>query len=158
MVLLAPPASDTHPSEDQLGFFGFTPEGALVVTIPQDSVEESKTVLLPVGYPDLRFPDNPAREGGERTQVRASLAAIRLLRTLQGEGREATREEQEILARYIGWGSFPGIHGRPSPAGRIRGRVEVAPHPGGVARRAGQHAEREPLDRAIRCFNRASIS
>lgn len=109
MVLLAPAATDTHPSEDQLGFFGFTPEGALVVTVPQDSGDEPKKVVLPVGYPDFRFPETPTPEGGERTQVRSNLAAIRLLRVLQAETREPTREEQEILARYIGWGPFPGI-------------------------------------------------
>ncbi|HEX8691440.1 MAG TPA: hypothetical protein VF746_03270 [Longimicrobium sp.] len=111
MASLAPadPTADTHPSEDQLGFFGFTPEGSLVITVPEDAGEGTKTVVVPVGFPDFRFPETPAPEGGPRARVRANLAAVRLLHVLRDEAREPTREEQEVLARYIGWGPFPGV-------------------------------------------------
>lgn len=109
MTSLAAHDAQTHPSEDQLGFFGFTPDGSLVVTGPQDSGPGQGTVVIPVGFPDFRFGDHAPREGGPRTQVRANIAAVRLLRQVQAEGRTATEEEQALLARYIGWGPFPGV-------------------------------------------------
>ena len=36
-----------------------------------------------------------------------NLAAIRLLKTLEAEGRRATAAEQSVLARYVGWGGLP---------------------------------------------------
>lgn len=45
-------------------------------------------------------------EGGQKTKYRANVDAIRLLKQLEAEGRQATRGEQEILARYVGWGGI----------------------------------------------------
>lgn len=41
---------------------------------------------------------------GER--LKQNLEAIRLVRTLQAEGRYATKEEQAVLAKYVGWGGL----------------------------------------------------
>lgn len=46
-------------------------------------------------------------EGGAKTKFNNNLAAIRLLKELQSQGRAATREEQAILAKYVGWGGLP---------------------------------------------------
>lgn len=46
-------------------------------------------------------------EGGHVTKYKNNLTAIRLLKTLQSEGRNATPEEQDSLARYAGWGALP---------------------------------------------------
>ena len=35
------------------------------------------------------------------------MAAIRLLKDLEAQGRSATPEEQEVLSRYVGWGGIP---------------------------------------------------
>lgn len=43
-------------------------------------------------------------EGGWTAKLDANLAAIRLLKALEKEGRLATDAEQAVLARYIGWG------------------------------------------------------
>ena len=43
-------------------------------------------------------------EGGWTVKLEANLAAIRLLKALDREGRMATDAEQAILTRYIGWG------------------------------------------------------
>jgi N12 class adenine-specific DNA methylase len=100
----------THPIEDQLGFFGFTPDGSLVVTIQEDDGGAGRKEVVKVGFPDFRFsPDDADPESGPVARARANLAAIRLLRQLSTEGRLATREEQQVLARYIGWGPFPGV-------------------------------------------------
>ena len=39
-------------------------------------------------------------------RIRANVEALRLLKQLEGEGRQATRAEQGVLARYTGWGSL----------------------------------------------------
>ena len=35
------------------------------------------------------------------------MAAIRLLKDLESQGRLAAPEEQKVLARYVGWGGLP---------------------------------------------------
>lgn len=71
-------------------------------------------------------PKNPARSGdnpgnytitdadeigtgtpGER--IRANMAAIRLVLDLEREGRYATREEQAVLVKYVGWGGLKNV-------------------------------------------------
>lgn len=42
--------------------------------------------------------------GGPKQRIQQNLAAIVLARQLAAEGRAATREEQLVLARYVGWG------------------------------------------------------
>ena len=46
-------------------------------------------------------------EGGAKTKYRNNVAAIRLLKQLQAENRQATRDEQAVLAKYVGWGGIP---------------------------------------------------
>ena len=45
-------------------------------------------------------------EGGQKTKYKNNVAAIRLLNDLQETGRTATPEEQDVLARYVGWGGL----------------------------------------------------
>lgn len=61
--------------------------------------------------------DRPARafnidadeigKGGKKTKFRNNVAAIRLLKDLERMNRQATQEEQTILAKYVGWGGIP---------------------------------------------------
>lgn len=44
--------------------------------------------------------------GGDKQKFRDSVEAIKTLRTIEAEGRKATAAEQEILARYAGWGGL----------------------------------------------------
>lgn len=47
---------------------------------------------------------------GLKTKFRQNIEAIRTLKAIELEGRTtATPAEQEILAKYVGWGQFPGI-------------------------------------------------
>lgn len=85
---------------------------------------------VPVGLPDgARKPDGKASDGrtaadtvasnftitdelnfagqGAKTKYKNNVAAIRLLKQLESEGRQATGAEQAILAKYIGWGGMP---------------------------------------------------
>jgi len=44
---------------------------------------------------------------GAKTKYANNIAAIRLLKSLESEGRQATAAEQAVLAKYIGWGGMP---------------------------------------------------
>ena len=43
---------------------------------------------------------------GEKARYHANVAAIRLIKQLEAEGRQATEEEQAILSKYVGWGGL----------------------------------------------------
>ncbi len=45
-------------------------------------------------------------DGGAKTKCKNNIAAIRLLKELQSQGRIATAEEQITLARFVGWGGL----------------------------------------------------
>lgn len=45
--------------------------------------------------------------GGAKTKFKANIDAIRLLKSLEASGRNATVEEQAALAKYVGWGGIP---------------------------------------------------
>lgn len=44
--------------------------------------------------------------GGAKTKFRANVAAIKLLRELDAANRPATRQEQAVLAKWVGWGGL----------------------------------------------------
>ena len=46
-------------------------------------------------------------EGGAKTKYKQNVAAIRLLKELTAANRQATRAEQAVLAKYVGWGGIP---------------------------------------------------
>jgi N12 class adenine-specific DNA methylase len=48
---------------------------------------------------------------GEKARYRDNVAALRLIHQLNREGRFSTREEQEVLSRYVGWGGLDGAFG-----------------------------------------------
>src|SRR5579863_4409647 len=63
-------------------------------------------------------PDPPSRDfqitgahrigqGTLHEKARDNLSAIKTLKTLEAENRDATDPEKAILARYVGWGSMP---------------------------------------------------
>lgn len=45
--------------------------------------------------------------GGQKTKYAQNIAAIKLLKQLEAEGRNATPDEQETLSKYVGWGGIP---------------------------------------------------
>ncbi|MDO5397138.1 MAG: SNF2-related protein [bacterium] len=56
---------------------------------------------------NFRITDEHLGEGGAKAKFRANMNAINLLKELEFDGRQATEEEQEILSKYVGWGSLP---------------------------------------------------
>ena len=51
-------------------------------------------------------------EGGLKTKYQNNIAAITTLKAIESESRSATPEEQQILAKYAGWGGMPQVFDR----------------------------------------------
>ena len=51
--------------------------------------------------------ENEIDYGGSKTKFKNNVEAIKLLKNLENENRNATKEEQDILAKYTGWGGIP---------------------------------------------------
>ena len=51
--------------------------------------------------------ENDIDYGGAKTKFKNNVEAIKLLKNLENENRNATKEEQDILAKYTGWGGIP---------------------------------------------------
>jgi N12 class adenine-specific DNA methylase len=65
--------------------------------------------LEPEEKPSRDFRISDARrigQGGLHEKARDNIAAIRLLKQLETEDRDATDEEKAVLARYVGWGAM----------------------------------------------------
>ena len=59
---------------------------------------------------DFRIKDeHRVGSGGLHEKATANIAAIRLLKVLEEENREATEEEKAVLVRYSGWGALAGV-------------------------------------------------
>jgi len=56
---------------------------------------------------NYRITDDNLGVGGAKTKFRNNVEAIKTLQAIELENRFATPEEQEILARYVGWGGLP---------------------------------------------------
>ena len=68
---------------------------------------------------DFRITDaHRIGQGSLHEKARDNIAAIRLLKTLEAENRDATDDEKAVLARYVGWGAMPNVFGL-LPAGGV---------------------------------------
>jgi len=54
-------------------------------------------------------------QGGLHEKARDNIAAIRLLKTIEAETREATTDEKPLLARYVGWGAMANVFRQDPP-------------------------------------------
>jgi N12 class adenine-specific DNA methylase len=65
---------------------------------------------------DFRITDaHRIGQGSLHEKARDNIAAIRLLKTLEAENREADDDEKPVLARYVGWGGIPNVFGYAPP-------------------------------------------
>jgi N12 class adenine-specific DNA methylase/adenine-specific DNA methylase len=55
---------------------------------------------------DYHYDLSQKRVGGEKVRFGWNIAAIKTLKKIESEGRHATADEQEILAKYVGWGGL----------------------------------------------------
>lgn len=76
----------------------------------------------PLPSRDLRItPEHGIGTGGLREKARNNIAAIRLLKELEAQDREATDEEKAVLVKYAGWGALPQMF---EPDWKLRARPE----------------------------------
>ncbi|MCC8182925.1 MAG: N-6 DNA methylase, partial [Clostridiales bacterium] len=65
---------------------------------------------------NFRITDDALGEGGSKAKYQANVAAIQLLQHLEAESLQATPEQQEVLSRYVGWGSLADAFDPNKPA------------------------------------------
>ena len=70
----------------------------------QQSTEKPKGSNFVIGE-SLNLPS------GEKARFQANVEAIRLIKKLEDEGRNATPAEQEVLSKYVGWGGLSNAFG-----------------------------------------------
>ena len=78
------------------------PPSAPIVADGETAGEAGLARFRPRGQDDLA-------PSGAVARVRANLAALHALRTVQAEHRPATAPEQAVLARWSGWGAVPEV-------------------------------------------------
>ena len=70
--------------------------------------EPEKTAEKPLELPEnYHITDDTLGEAGPKAKFRMNMDAIYTLKILENENRNATPEEQETLAKYVGWGGIP---------------------------------------------------
>lgn len=69
-------------------------------------VQQAENDVPQVEKINFKFPDTVPSLGGPKARFKSNVEAIRLLKKLEDEGRLATRDEQEVLAKYVGWGGI----------------------------------------------------
>ena len=76
--------------------------------LPYDVVVERLHIEEPErpAAQNFHITDPDLGAGGQKTKYQNNVAAIRLLKDLEAQGRSATPEEQETLSRYVGWGGI----------------------------------------------------
>lgn len=69
--------------------------------------EAEKPVTMQPKLENFRITDDHLGEGGAKVKYGYNIDAIRTLKQIESERRSSTAKEQEILARYVGWGGIP---------------------------------------------------
>ncbi|MDR2043322.1 MAG: DEAD/DEAH box helicase family protein [Clostridium sp.] len=75
------------------------PKGKVNVFDPHPEIPQSERH-------NYRITDDDLGAGGAKTKFKNNVEAIKTLQDIELENRFATPEEQEILARYVGWGGL----------------------------------------------------
>ena len=74
------------------------------------AVEEESIVEEAPRGPDYTISDaDEVGKGGAKTKARNNVAAVRLVKQLEDDGRMATPEEQATLVKFVGWGGLPQV-------------------------------------------------
>ena len=81
------------------------PYDVVIQTLRTEEREPEK----PAEKTNFRITDDALGHGRPKAKFRMNMDAIRTLQTIEFEQRLATPEEQEVLSRYVGWGSLPQV-------------------------------------------------
>ena len=79
--------------------------------IVSDKIQKEDILINPVQSEKINF-QIMDKDLGKRTpkeRYNDNVAAIRLLFSLEKQGRNATKDEQDILSRYVGWGGLADV-------------------------------------------------
>ena len=97
-------------------------EGSAVPPVSEDEISLARAAeISPQNY---RITDAHLGEGGPKAKYERNVEAIRTLFALEQENRNATPEEQSVLAQYVGWGGLPDAFD-PEKAGWAREYQEL---------------------------------
>ena len=99
------PVSDTEPVQMSGELPEELLEGSAVLPAAEYGIPPALVAELPAQ--NYRIIDEHLGEGGPKAKYERNVAAIRTLFTLEQENRNATPEEQSVLAQYVGWGGLP---------------------------------------------------
>lgn len=58
---------------------------------------------------DFDLADEDIGSGGLAKKYRDNIAAIKIIKALEAEGRKSTADERKQLSRYVGWGALKGV-------------------------------------------------
>jgi N12 class adenine-specific DNA methylase len=74
---------------------------------PQSAPQREVAPLSEADQNHVIEPGDEIGSGGAKTKARQNIEAIKLLKRLEAENRNPTKEEKKILAKYVGWGGIP---------------------------------------------------
>ena len=81
-------------------------EDGAPISLPEHQISDDTPAAFSGEKRNYRIYEDP-EPAGKKQRFRQNIEAIRLLKMLEAEGRYAEKDEQEILARYAGWGGIP---------------------------------------------------
>ena len=74
-----------------------------------ETVSESDRAKEEAGFFNYKIEDTKHGFGTPKEKYKWNIAAIKTLYVLEEENRAATQDEQDILAKYAGWGGLPDV-------------------------------------------------
>ena len=108
-ILTEEPAPAAEPAQEQEAPPPEEPTQAAMppaFTLPRKKERLEAAAPLFAGGVNYRITDDALGAAPPSQRYANNVAAIRLLKQLEAENRPATPEEQEVLAKYVGWGGL----------------------------------------------------
>ena len=81
------------------------PYDIVVQTLRTEKPKPPRDTPIP-STENFRITDEDLGMGGAKVKFRRNMDAITTLKAIESEGSQATKQEQEILSRYVGWGGL----------------------------------------------------
>ena len=85
------------------------------LTPPKKKKQNALAYPLDTDGRNYRITDDHIGEGAPLERFQRNLDAIRTLKTVEAENRNATAEEQAVLAQYVGWGGLADFFDEKNP-------------------------------------------
>lgn len=112
VTAIKPDRNEIDLLDQHTGWYPITRVEPLDVFISEYDAEAAKSVVEAAaavnGPQNYTITDDELGVGTPKEKYKANIAAIKLLKQIEAEDRQATSEEQEVLAHYVGWGGLSG--------------------------------------------------